>query len=940
MGQEYLYCSRCQTRLSGADFEKGSAARISNYVYCTKCLTPEEKDLLTRISKPAPAHTSSTRKQPAVKIKAGSSTMMPRVPGGGGEPKKLKPAILWGSVVGGVLVIIVLVAVLMSGKKEAPPPLPPEAPPAAVAPPKPVTPPPQPVDSMKADLDAVQAEVNPWLERKDFVQVQAAVDRAKGKRTEPEWPTALAAFERSAQELAKTRYKAIQEAAAKSMEKKAVEELRTARREIEDWGKAFGSLLQQFDAEFGSAMAAPAPEPPKPEPEPAKPPEPAVKLAADPRSAVATKYLAAWKKAMEYAWRRNFERAGVELKAAGSDYSDDEVRKENAGDQKDLELLQKLHGDMAKAVAAIPALDEVTIEIIKDDGSRQSIRTKVLQAGPRRLELQGEPRYVELEDITPSSLAKLYVSRSAGKLSPEDLRSAAYYCALDGDETGVASILDGKTDLLAPKVRNLAATVRATLPAPNPEARKREGDARKLFYEAENDFRFMDSRAAAFEKYEKLLSLHGETEFVRANRADIAGKSEGARHWVFGGLGMRGKGVLGIGKLQASIGKDKFELIGWKSKEDPASDDATSAVEVTFYALPNTEYKAMAFLGGCCTTTFTWFLQSTELTYKDKKSGKVLQVDPNGSFAAPWEIKIKGLSAVHGGKGHAKAEKEPVIWEWVEIPMPKYSAPGLKMIRFMPAAKGMAVGAVVISSKDAKVTPEETKKIAAASLEEGVPTNQLRAGKGEADLLLLIPEARQYTLVYDLDLAKLKKPVVYDVDRHGDITKPFDRIAYLVELQKAGAPGQYVFVSMDAFTTDASKIGIPDVGTKFQTKVGAMNVHSNVEGFATGMNLDGGNIEFWSNNYGPQNSAGIPGAANDIFDFGDGASDPVDGYGSMQVHNYKAGLTLFAINQWRAGAGADLGIGNSTGKTKDWTFTGSAGSYSYKRLRILVRPKA
>jgi sialate O-acetylesterase len=252
----------------------------------------------------------------------------------------------------------------------------------------------------------------------------------------------------------------------------------------------------------------------------------------------------------------------------------------------------------------------------------------------------------------------------------------------------------------------------------------------------------------------------------------------------------------------------------------------------------------------------------------------------------------------------------------------------------------MAVGAVVVSSKDAKMPPEETKKLAAASLEEGVPTHQLRAGKGEADLLLLIPEARQYTLVFDLDLAKLKKPVAYDVDRRADVTKPFDRIAYLIELQKGGAPGQFVFVSMDAFTADAAKIGIPDVGTKFQMKVAAMNVHSNVEGFVTGMNLDGGNIEFWSNNYGPGNSAGIPGADHGVFDFGDGAGDPVDGYGSMQVHNYKAGLTLFAINHWRNGGGSDIGIGNSGGNTKDWTFTSNAGSYSYKRLRILVRQKA
>ena len=62
-------------------------------------------------------------------------------------------------------------------------------------------------------------------------------------------------------------------------------------------------------------------------------------------------------------------------------------------------------------------------------------------------------------------------------------------------------------------------------------------------------------------------------------------------------------------------------------------------------------------------------------------------------------------------------------------------------------------------------------------------------------------------------------------------------------------------------------------------------------------------------------------------------------YGSMQIHNVDAKQTLFAINKWSAGSGADIGIGNSTGKTRDWTFTGSAPNYPTKRQRIFVRIK-
>jgi hypothetical protein len=37
MGQEILYCSRCQTRIVGGDFEKGDAYRVGEQVVCGKC---------------------------------------------------------------------------------------------------------------------------------------------------------------------------------------------------------------------------------------------------------------------------------------------------------------------------------------------------------------------------------------------------------------------------------------------------------------------------------------------------------------------------------------------------------------------------------------------------------------------------------------------------------------------------------------------------------------------------------------------------------------------------------------------------------------------------------------------------------------------------------------------------------------------------------------
>ena len=84
----------------------------------------------------------------------------------------------------------------------------------------------------------------------------------------------------------------------------------------------------------------------------------------------------------------------------------------------------------------------------------------------------------------------------------------------------------------------------------------------------------------------------------------------------------------------------------------------------------------------------------------------------------------------------------------------------------------------------------------------------------------------------------------------------------------------------------------------FQQPVTNLNVFSNVKGIVTGSGLTGGNIEFWPNNYAPNNTAKVPNASDSVYDFGDAPTDPLDGYGSMQLHNHDARQTMFAINDW------------------------------------------
>ena len=224
----------------------------------------------------------------------------------------------------------------------------------------------------------------------------------------------------------------------------------------------------------------------------------------------------------------------------------------------------------------------------------------------------------------------------------------------------------------------------------------------------------------------------------------------------------------------------------------------------------------------------------------------------------------------------------------------------------------------------------------------GLPASAFRAGElPRPDSLGTIEEASGYTLVYDLDLADLAANPGYDVNASEQIQTHFDRVAYLLELQSGDGDATYVWVSMDAFTGDAAKLGIPTVasGASFQQAVANMTVVSNVEQITSGTGL-AGTIEHWPGNYGPRNASGVTGASDEVWDFGDDAGPAADGYGSMQVHALAAKQTLFAINHWSAGgARADIGIGSSTldPRSTDWTFAGNGASYAHKRLRVFVR---
>jgi len=219
-----------------------------------------------------------------------------------------------------------------------------------------------------------------------------------------------------------------------------------------------------------------------------------------------------------------------------------------------------------------------------------------------------------------------------------------------------------------------------------------------------------------------------------------------------------------------------------------------------------------------------------------------------------------------------------------------------------------------------------------------------------AEILSKVPESADYELVYSLDIPANGNLsggagfAPYSLDRSAE-QGSFSRVAYYLELQKSGDPEPtFAWVSMDAFTAERRKIGIPNLssGASFQQIATNLNIVSN-SGIASGSGLTG-NLEFWPNGYQPNNSLPVPGGSGTIYDSGD---QPAPGnYGSMQVHNHVAGETIFAINHWGATGNTSnalcVGIGSNPdpvdGAT-DYTFADNAPEFDLvRRLHVLVLP--
>ena len=69
MGQEILYCYKCQTRLLGSEFEKGKAFKVGGKASCAKCV----QDLLAEIPEAQAEYDKARKIASSARITAAAS---------------------------------------------------------------------------------------------------------------------------------------------------------------------------------------------------------------------------------------------------------------------------------------------------------------------------------------------------------------------------------------------------------------------------------------------------------------------------------------------------------------------------------------------------------------------------------------------------------------------------------------------------------------------------------------------------------------------------------------------------------------------------------------------------------------------------------------------------------------------------------------------------
>jgi hypothetical protein len=669
MGRAYFYCVQCSKRISDADLDTGKAYKVGDRILCLDC-TPESQRVQT--SKRMPAVTRPRN--------AGTSVVAaPPPPPAPAAPQDRRKVIVFG------ILMVILAVVLFVVFRDADGPRMPAMDFDIGRPSPPVPPPPPPpIESKeataKADLDRARAFAKARPEdlagrQRAYLEVvwkwegteaarEAAREAAAVKATIMEKVAAWSAD-------LEAQIKGLVEARDYGAAEKKVQELKAAH-DFAEWKLAAEKRGSELHALVKRPIDAGTPPlDPKPSTEASK------------------ASLARFEAAAARATRRDFAGAVADLEGAAAATTDATLKAEL---QDDLEILKKaaaVHKESMDWLRRRSRGIGLLVSYRDGAGGVKQVSGPVLQIDADRVEIRGAQGgvFIEWADVTASTLTEI-AQRAA--FEP---RTLAALCLLEGEiEAAKAFQAD-----LSPKWWTWAEGARARIPKPDPV----EKNARELYAAAENAFRSMETRLAAIEHYRALRADFASTALVKLYLERISRRSEAGREYFFvpadfktGGAFQTGKG----GKLESA-------------KDSEVQETLQNFAEIEFAALPGQVYRCWLQVGACCEETFGFFYQGTELTDYDSKKKQKVSCDPGTTFAVMVKHSIRNLKKTHDDhrpKGVKVFPKTASRWEWVEIVLPKYAAPGSKKLRFMTNQAGFSIGGAVVtvSRKTAPVDSE------------------------------------------------------------------------------------------------------------------------------------------------------------------------------------------------------------------------------------------
>ncbi len=763
MGQEILYCFKCQTRIVGTDFGKGAAYEVGNNVCCSKCATellttlpPKDREsLIAQMFKATQERKSGSTNSalPAMAAPLTSSSTRMRTAASNPPSERRRSGDtarrLWSqqsknsmtfAVVGVALLVVLAIVMLNSGGKAAPTGVstrviatPTDARPSSAehdeirkardfarAHPQDIdgqigawrgallaadrTPGAELAqkeldrllvvqkDAVKTALLVLDAQAKPYLANEEFVSAADILRAARSKFAAPEWTMVVDRKIDDARSAAVSLLPDLKQKALAAQRRGAADEVKAIQTRVRKWGHP--DLTRDLEAALSEATT---PEDRKPPPTPTPVPAGSKELEA---------YRPRWEAAFRRAAAGDATGAAQELGAAVQALTEAPLKTEG---NEDLEALRRAGAalqEIRESVARTPKGQKTSLERWNEAGAAERIDGSVANTEPGRLVLRTESGIVPVDigELTLVGIADLFAARPSKK--PGDERTAALLALLGGDLDRAAK---WKVEL-PERWKTFAPKAAAALTA------GREGEARRLFAEAEDAAADPTRIGVALANYKTLLAEYSTTAFVARNRASLNGRPNLGKEYLFVPDTLRGAGTFSLtkaGKMESA----------WLSERD--ADAATAAknfVEFSFTALPDLDYKLWVYAAGCCLETFSFGVQGTEMVLPSARS---TAAEPGAAAFIPIRppLLLKKTHDMHTGA------KSPTRWEWIPVPLPKYAAPGIKVVRLLTDQKGFAVAYASVSALTSSTPREsELKEIEKVRTKRALPSEKDIAG--------------------------------------------------------------------------------------------------------------------------------------------------------------------------------------------------------------------